>query len=401
MRTKQLVYLSLMVSYFGLCIAQNQGRAQNKQLVSADNKHFVSFDEKKSSQALEEAQFHPFYGNKHLKLSAFQIGERMQALNAGNSFPFVYNAVTERFIRVYLRDHAHKIDKWQQEAPKFMPMIEKTLREHDLPRALKYLAVVESGLDPLAKSSSDAVGLWQFKEATARSYGLVVSAQKDERYDAELSTRAACRYLKALYLQFEDWELVLAAYNAGPSAIQKLVQNKAGRDYWSLRKLLPSQTQSYLPSFQAIAFLLEQQDADPTPKTLLLHQGNSYRVGCGDNLEGIASKFGISLETLKDLNQLVTNYLIEGQRLVIDKNPKKNYPLAMTEGNLNCFSNGDSPDRQGIYHLVHKGETLYGIARNLEGVSVKQLKKWNGLGASSYLKEGMYLRVQNPISQGE
>ena len=169
MRAKHLVYLSLMVFYFGLCIAEHQGWAQNKQLVSADNnqlvssdnKQLVSFEEKRSSQALEEAKFHPYYGNKHLKLSAFQIGERMQALNAGSSFPFVYNAVTERFIRVYLRDHAHKIEKWQQEAPKFMPMIEKTLREHDLPRALKYLAVVESGLDPLAKSSSDGSGFWR------------------------------------------------------------------------------------------------------------------------------------------------------------------------------------------------------------------------------------------------
>lgn len=135
------------------------------------------------------------------------------------------------------------------------------LRFHGLPEEFLYLPLLESGMDPEAVSPADAVGLWQFTDATARRYGLAVAAERDERRDGKLSTEAAGRYLRDLYLEFGSWELAAAAYNAGPGRVRRALRRSGGGTFWELAEAgaLPAETRSYVPRFLALVELARAQ----------------------------------------------------------------------------------------------------------------------------------------------
>ena len=132
----------------------------------------------------------------------------------------------------------------------YFPMIEDKLTLYDLPLELKYLTVVESALRPQARSQVGATGLWQFMYTTGKVYGLRVSSYVDERRDPIKSTEAACKYLKKLFKIYKDWELALAAYNAGPGNVNKAIRRSGGsRNFWQIRRYLPGETSNYVPAF--------------------------------------------------------------------------------------------------------------------------------------------------------
>jgi membrane-bound lytic murein transglycosylase D len=138
----------------------------------------------------------------------------------------------------------------------YFPIIEKKLAEYGLPDELKYLSIVESGLNPRARSRAGAIGLWQFIYGTARVYNLKIDWYIDERMDPEKSTDAACRYLKNLYSEFNDWELALAAYNAGPGNVRKAIRRSGHKKkFWDIYRYLPRETRAYLPQFVALTYV--------------------------------------------------------------------------------------------------------------------------------------------------
>ncbi|MFT5640637.1 MAG: membrane-bound lytic murein transglycosylase D, partial [Cyclobacteriaceae bacterium] len=137
----------------------------------------------------------------------------------------------------------------------YFPMFEKYLKKYNLPDALKYLAVVESGLRTNAVSHASAVGLWQFIPSTGKMYGLNEDWYVDDRMDPEKATDAACRHLKDLYRTFDDWELAIAAYNCGAGNVRKAIRRSGyKRKFWEIYRYLPRETRSYLPQFVAIAY---------------------------------------------------------------------------------------------------------------------------------------------------
>jgi soluble lytic murein transglycosylase-like protein len=147
------------------------------------------------------------------------------------------------------------------------PMIEPILREEGVPAEIAALVLVESGGDPKALSSKGARGLWQFIPKTAARYGLIVTAKRDDRLDPEKSTRAAARYLRDLYVQFGDWPLAFAAYNAGELAVHRALGRSGAKDFRTLSKklLLPTETRSYVPAvFSALRLLGDQPLTSPT-----------------------------------------------------------------------------------------------------------------------------------------
>ena len=140
----------------------------------------------------------------------------------------------------------------------YFPMFEAALAKYDVPLEIKYLAVVESALNPHAKSRVGATGLWQFMFATGKQYNLDVSSYIDERSDLLKATEAACQYLSNMYKIFGDWDLVLASYNAGPGNVSKAIRRSGGQqNYWNIRKNLPKETQGYVPAFLATMYIYE------------------------------------------------------------------------------------------------------------------------------------------------
>lgn len=148
-------------------------------------------------------------------------------------------------------------DPWRDE---LLPI----LRAHEVPSRFLYLALVESGWDPEARSPKDAVGLWQLTDATAREYGLVVDSVRDERTDERLATAAAGRYLRDLFEEFGSWELAAAAYNAGPARVRRALRWSGGDDYWDLVRgtYLPPETRAYVPRFLAVVRLAAERTPD-------------------------------------------------------------------------------------------------------------------------------------------
>ena len=139
----------------------------------------------------------------------------------------------------------------------YFPLFEQEIQLRNLPEELKYVAVVESNLEPTARSKSGALGLWQFIKSTGREQGLVMNNYIDERKDPEKSTKAALDYLSQLYDRFDDWTLAIAAYNCGPGNVRKAIRRGNSKNYWDIRRHLPRETQKYVPRIIAAMYLMQ------------------------------------------------------------------------------------------------------------------------------------------------
>jgi membrane-bound lytic murein transglycosylase D len=174
-----------------------------------------------------------------------------------STIPLFYNPLVREYIEIFLVGRKHQIPGLTQLSLKYFPLFENKLETYGLPDELKYIPVIESGLNPVALSPSGAYGLWQFKAATGRSFGLVVNESSDERTDPAKSTVAACDYLRYLYGIFGDWQLSLLAYHAGPSTVKIAIKKAGGKtSFNAISGFLPVATQRYLPSYIAMIYVL-------------------------------------------------------------------------------------------------------------------------------------------------
>lgn len=188
----------------------------------------------------------------------------------------------------------------------FFPIIEKSIQEKNLPDDLKYVAIVESNLEPRAMSKSGASGLWQFIMSTGKMQGLEINNNIDERRDPEKSTEAALEYLSYLYETFDDWTLAMAAYNCGPGNVRKAIRRSGGkRDYWSIRYHLPNETQKYIPRIIAAMYLMKYYHAhDLRPEIQDTDLRNTIKIndGIGHNFRKLSENLGLDYKTLMYLN---------------------------------------------------------------------------------------------------
>lgn len=173
------------------------------------------------------------------------------------SIPMFYDSTVREYLEIYLLGRSNHIPELSGLSEIYFPLFEFQLRLSGTPSELKYLPVIESALDPEALSPTGAYGLWQFKPATGRAFGLVVNDTCDERNDPLKSTLAACSYLQWLYKEFGNWQLCLLAYHAGPTTVRNAIIKAAGRtDFQSLSPYLPVSTRRYLPSFFAVIYVM-------------------------------------------------------------------------------------------------------------------------------------------------
>lgn len=182
---------------------------------------------------------------------------QISQISEKSAISLFYNPLVREYIEIYLIGRISQILEQSQLSIKYFPLFEKELKNVGLPDELKYIPVIESGLNPFALSPSGALGLWQFKAETGRAFGLIVNENSDERSDPEKSTKAACDYLKYLYGIFGDWQLSLLAYHAGPSTVKNAINKAGGKTTLNaISGFLPIPTQRYLPSYIAVIYVL-------------------------------------------------------------------------------------------------------------------------------------------------
>lgn len=183
--------------------------------------------------------------------------KRIEALAHESTIPFTYNKHVKSFIDLYANRLRQQSSKMLGLSYVYFPMFEEMLDKYNLPLELKYLAMVESALNPTAGSKAGAKGLWQFMLGTGKDYNLKVNTLVDERFDPLKETEAACQYLQSLYARYEDWFLVLAAYNCGPGNVNKAIMKARGvQNYWAIWPYLPKETRGYVPAFIAVAYVM-------------------------------------------------------------------------------------------------------------------------------------------------
>ena len=190
----------------------------------------------------------------------------------------------------------------------YFPMFEEHLAKYNIPLELKYLAIVESALNPKAKSRVGASGLWQFMYPTGKQYNLEVNSYVDERHDPLKATEAACQYLSHLYEIFGDWSLVLASYNAGPGNVSKAIRRSGGsQNYWNIRKFLPRETANYVPAFLATMYIYEfkkEHGILPKKATLTYFETDTIMVKKQMSFKHISELLDISVEQIEFLNPI-------------------------------------------------------------------------------------------------
>ena len=328
------------------------------------------------------------------------IKERLAQIE--NEIPLTFNPIVNSFINYFTvtnRDYTRKVASLQT---KYFPMIERYLAKYDLPDELKYLAIVESGLNPKAKSPAGAVGLWQFMPLTGRvDYGLSENWYIDEKMDMEKSTDAACRYLSFLYEYFyNDWPLALAAYNTGPGNVRKAIRRSGyKKNFWDIYPYLYRETRSYVPQFIAIMYSMNYLEEHNffIEKFEYMPDYESIAVSGFLSLSLFAEHSGICLETLDDLNPELKRGVISDSHTLYElriPTHQKDFVTVNLEEVMRFAGQGkehyerlarnevgSTYGRQKLTYKVKSGDVLGKIAQTYN-VRIKDLQQWNNLRGS-------------------
>jgi membrane-bound lytic murein transglycosylase D len=304
----------------------------------------------------------------------------------------------------YLVDSPDKhLYNWISRAHTYFPMIEEVLAEENVPDELKYLAMIESALNPRAQSWAAAVGMWQFMRGTARLYGLEVNHWVDERRNPEKSTRAAAQYLQNLYERFDDWHLAIAAYNAGPGRVERAlrtVRSRTGNDdpsFWDAWQYLPRETRNYVPMFIATSLVVSNKnkfnlrEVEPGPT----YEYDLVPVEGMIDLQTIASLAGTDVSTIRALNPQI--------RRSATPPSEGPYMMRIPLGSYEQFAEGyaelpDDMKRSIEEYRVKRGDTLGEIAARF-GVSVRELRQANDV-RGHIIRVGQRLMVPVPDYSG-
>ena len=330
------------------------------------------------------------------ELSTEVLKERLKALDAKTPFNVEYNPSLESVIKYYLKNRRRSMGQLMALSEFYFPMFEETLDKHNLPLELKYLAIVESALDPRARSRVGATGLWQFMFTTGKMFGLEVNSYVDERSDPIMATEAASKYLKSLYRTFNDWDLALAAYNSGPGNVNKAIRRSGGyTNYWNIRANLPRETAGYLPSFLATMYLFEYAEEHgfkPNIPTTPYIATDTIRVKKMITIEQVSRILNIPEAELSFLNpsyKLGIIPVIQDEDYVLRLPLTAIGPFVANEDAIYGVASQEFNDREKplpelfeqdskIRYRVKSGDYLGKIAERY-GVGVSQIRRWNGL----------------------
>lgn len=236
-----------------------------------------------------------------------------------DSLPFIiqptYNRVVKNFIDLYIKQRRERVRVMLTLSDYYFPMFEEIFDRYQIPQELKYMAIIESALNPRAVSRAGATGIWQFMYYTGKRYGLTINSLVDERRDPYLSTEAAARFMKDLYNIFQDWTLVIAAYNCGPGNVNKAIRRSGGkRNYWDIYYYLPRETRGYVPAFIAAAYVMtyhEKHNLKPVPVDFAL-SNDTLHINHRLHLKQVSEVLNLPVNQVRDLNPQYKYDIIPG-----------------------------------------------------------------------------------------
>ena len=364
-----------------------------------------------------------------------QLAARLKGMKT--VIPMEYNSYVHAYINMYATRRRDQVERMLGLSHIYFPIFETELDRRGMPIELKYLPVVESALNPHARSRVGATGLWQFMLATGKIYGLEVDSYIDERKDPYKSTEAAARYLSNMYKTYGDWLLVIAAYNCGPGNVNKAIARSGGkRTFWEIRENLPRETRGYVPAFIAATYIFNyhaEHNLFPRKIDFSFDQDTLQVTRQKFSLKHLSQITGADIYTLKDLNPelqrdivpytnqaytlrvpMATGQLcaafrdsIFGQLALLNPDtvnhvyaetvvsPLTNKPYISSAASTSGSGSANAPAGKSlIYHKVRSGETVSQIAARYR-VSWDQVKAWNHLRGYN-IKPGQKLKVYVP-----
>ncbi|MDO4461061.1 MAG: transglycosylase SLT domain-containing protein [Bacteroidia bacterium] len=328
---------------------------------------------------------------------------RMETLDKKSPIKLEYNPQVRAYIDAYLvrrRDHLANIISRSE---LYFPIFEEYLAKYNLPQELKYLAIIESALDPKAKSKSGAMGLWQFLYHAGLMLDLQVSSYEDDRCDPIKSTDAACRYLQYLFQNLHDWQLALAAYNGGIGTVQKAIERSGGKKtFWELAPYLTNEMKAYVPAFIAVNYVMNYYPlhnvVPPTPKYKYEDIDTVY-VNLSIGFDQIYRASGVPREDIQMLNpQYIKDFIPYDDMPRLLVLPKSALPRYLK--NEPRLRPDVAPDMVGYFgeqidvkltHLVKAGEYLHKVAM-MYNTSVEKIMEWNNMSTKD-VKAGQKLVI--------
>ncbi len=339
---------------------------------------------------------------------------RLQALPCVIELP--YNERVRAFILRYVKRSPKQVARMMRMSEYYFPLFEDVLGHYDLPYELKYLPIIESALNPIARSHVGAAGLWQFMPATGKLFGLEVNSLVDERMDPLKSTEAACRFLSSMYAIYHDWNLVIAAYNCGAGNVNKAIRKAGGkRDFWSIYPFLPRETRNYVPIFIAANYAMNYGQEHGICKAPIEDKAmvtDTIRTNQRMHLQQISDNLGIEMAELRRLNpQYSRDILPGGSMYALCLPADKMGPFIDMQDSIIAYKADSLINNRraeidlakvtsvsgayrvnGVtYYKIKRGDTLGGIAKKFH-CTVKQLKQWNGL-KNDNIREGQKLKI--------
>ncbi|MBK9291553.1 MAG: LysM peptidoglycan-binding domain-containing protein [Bacteroidetes bacterium] len=334
---------------------------------------------------------------------------RIEALDRQTPIPLTYNQHVRSFIDLYAVRKRGLTSRMLGLSYVYFPMFEEMLDRYNIPLEMKYLAMVESALNPTAGSPMGAKGLWQFMYGTGKVYGLKVSSLVDDRFDPLKSTEAACQHMVDLYNIYEDWLLVMAAYNAGAGNVNRAIRRAGGvKNYWAIWPYLPRETRGYVPAFIAVTYVINyasEHNIYPAHPGMMMYGTDTVTVRDLISFEQLNELLGIPMADLRFFNP-------QFKAGIIPATPDQPYVLRIPSQYVGAFLDNEQQlyayvTRKGVQqqtlieevkkvseqrvHTVKSGENLGLIAKRY-GVTVKQLQTWNNL-KSTNLRVGQRLTI--------
>lgn len=335
---------------------------------------------------------------------------RLQEMDEKSPFHIEYNPGLENIIKSFLKNRKRSFERLMAISEYYFPLFEEALAKQNVPLEIKYLAVVESALNPKAVSRAGATGLWQFMYQTGKQYGLKIDSYIDERSDPLRASHAAAQYMTNMYAIFGDWDLVLASYNSGPGNVAKAIRRSDGQqNYWNIRKKLPKETQGYVPAFLATMYIYEyhKEHGIKPERALVKHFAtDTVMIKRQMTFKQIADLIDIPLAQLQILNpsyklNVIPSYkdqnhylrLPQDKMAVFTSNESKIYAYVEREANLReqpfktikpILSSDSLNTSQRIaqarvkYYRVKRGDNLSTIAKKHD-VAIEDLKNWNNI----------------------
>jgi membrane-bound lytic murein transglycosylase D len=336
------------------------------------------------------------------------IADRLSCLE--KEIKLTYNKKIRGFIDYFTVKNRNYVVVMERRRNVYFPVFEEALKRNNMPDELKYLSIVESGLNPKAYSRAGAAGLWQFMPPTGRMYGLHQDQFIDERMDPYESTEAACKYLRELYNIFNDWQLALASYNCGPGNVRRAIRKSGYKDdFWAIYNYLPAETRGYVPQFVAVVYAMNHLKdhniyADSLEYPIAF---DTIRISQPMNLDKLCTHLEISKEDFQKLNPALKRNIVPDKLNYAIRIPSDKREMLTANRSLiidSCKVKAEeitvamkAPDNTGMagkrktIYVVKSGDVLGRIA-DRHHVSLANLRKWNNIKGNT-IRSGQRLVI--------